>query len=794
MIPNQIKFAIRSIRKDLGYNLINILGLTIGISTTLFLLIYVFDELSYDKYHEKSPNIYRVISNISEADDSFTWAISQIPLAPQIKQDYPEVIDAIRIQPVGMQGTGKQLFEYKGKNFYNADTYIADSNIFNVFTYPMISGDPKKALTEPNSIVLTESFAKEIFGDEKAIGKLINTTAHSLKVTGIIKDIPKNSHLCFSALVSRSSLDERQQIGSWKFFRVFTYLLMQEGTDITSFNKKIEEMYNKYMAETFNKPGVRIKYELQPLEEIHFHPMEEGEIKTAGDITILRVFIIIAVLLLLIAGINYMNLTTARSIKRSREVGIRKVSGAHRSMLVRQFLTESVILTILSLLISIGLCYVLLPQFNLLSGKALDFSFFGKQSVLLSVLSIIIILGVLSGLYPAFFLSGLKPVDAIKGGKTKGKNQNLLREVLVIIQFFISLAMIVSTIVIYNQLRFLHHKDMGFDYDNVIKLSLNTDEQVSKLPVLRNKLKNIPGIKGVCSTTTPLGEGSGKLLFPIETSEGMQKKGMNFARIDYDFIPTMNIKILDGRNLSREYKTDTLGILINEAMARRFGWENPLGKKIQLGTTNIGHVIGLINDYHQTGLYNPVQPLMLVLQDNCPIVYIKLKEGSNQQTITKIEEAWKIVFPSTSFEYTYLRDNLYQQIESDKNRGVLFTLFSIVAIIIAILGVLGLASYMVEQRSKEISIRKVLGISSKNVVLLIFKEYLTLIGIAALYAFPLAYYYLQKFLDDYEYHTSMSVFTFIFAFMILIAITLLTILYHTIKVAKANPLDSLRRE
>ena len=369
MFFNQIKIAFRNITKDLGYSLINILGLTIGITSTLFLLVYVFDELSYDTYHEHKDNLYRVASNITETDDAFTWVVAQIPFAPQVKQDYPEVEDAIRFEDIG-----KSLFEYEDKQFYDNDVNFVDSTVFDVFTYEMIAGDPKTALNEPNSIVLTKSFANKFFGDEDPMGKIITNEDRSLKVTGLIKDVPYNSHFRFSALVSWTTIPERRQ--SWGNFGLFTYVKLKPGTDPVVFDKKLEEMYDKFMAEIFEDYGVFVDYELQPIADIHLYPVGEGESEASGDIRFIKMFFLIAIFMLVIAGINYMNLTTARSAKRAREVGIRKVVGAHQGLLVKQFLTESIVLTLISLILSLGLCYLLLPNFNVLSGKSLDFTFF----------------------------------------------------------------------------------------------------------------------------------------------------------------------------------------------------------------------------------------------------------------------------------------------------------------------------------------------------------------------------------------------------------------------------------
>ena len=555
----------RNITKNLGYSTLNILGLTIGITTTLLLLIYVFDELSYDQFHENKTNLYRVSSHITETDDDFVWTVAQIPFAQQVKQDYPEVEDAIRFQ-----GIGKSLFTYEDIEFYDEDVCYVDSTVFDVFSFKLLSGDPKTVLNEPKSIVLSESFAKKLFGNADPIGYIIKNERYSFEVTGIMEDMPENSHLDFSAFISWNTVEERRQ--SWGNFGVPSYILLKEGTDPIVFDRKLEEMYTNFMASIFEQYGVHIDYILQPITKIHLYPVDEND-SEAGTIQFVKIFFIIALFLLLIAGINYMNLTTARSAKRSREVGIRKVAGAYKSMLIRQFLTESVVLTLISLVFSLLACYLLIPSFNTLSEKTLDFTLFFRSEIIFSILGITIILGVLSGIYPAFFLSRFQPIHALKGRPAKGSSHSWLRKTLVVIQFAISLFMMVSTLVVYQQLDHLKNKDLGFQKDNMLTINLNTREMREKLPVLRNELMNISGVENIASTTTRMGQGSAKNLVPVETKEGMQEKGVNLAGVDYDFIQTMNIEVIDGRDWSKEYGTDTLAVIVNESMAKRFGWD-----------------------------------------------------------------------------------------------------------------------------------------------------------------------------------------------------------------------------
>ncbi|PLX14858.1 MAG: hypothetical protein C0597_09455 [Marinilabiliales bacterium] len=490
MFKNLFKTAIRNIFKDFGYSSLNILGLTIGIASALFLIIYIADEVSYDRYHENVDRIYRVSSHITETDDEFTWIVAQIPFGPQVVEDYPEVESFVRFIPFQ-----RAVFNYEDKEFYEENFVYVDTTIFDIFTYEFIKGNPENALMEPNTIVLTENIAAKYFGDTDPMGKTLVSGDEAYKVTGVIKNIPFNSHYRYDAMASRKSLPE--EMGSWGNFGVFTYLLLPEDLDYKEFELKIKEMYGNYMAEIFERMGISIEYILEPIADIHLRSTSGSEPEPTGSIAYVIIFGIVALFLILIAAMNYMNLATARSTKRAREVGLRKVVGSHRGGLILQFLTESTVLTFISLVLSLILVVLLLPQFNQLAGKSFDIDVLYTPVVFISVLAVILMVGIFGGSYPAFYLSRFSPVSVMKGEITKGSAGILFRKVLVIIQFTISVAMIVSTLVVYKQLNYLKTKDLGYDMNNVISLEISNREMRNKYPVLKQALLENPNIKYV---------------------------------------------------------------------------------------------------------------------------------------------------------------------------------------------------------------------------------------------------------------------------------------------------------
>lgn len=787
MLKNIIKTAFRHVLKHFGYSILNILGLTLGITSAIFLIIYVSDEVSYDRYHEKADRIYRVSSTIKEPDDAFTWIVAQIPFGPQVAHDYPEVESVVRF--INMP---RSLYKYEDKEFNEGNFYYVDSTLFDIFTYKVLKGEVKSALLSPKKIILTEKIANKYFVKTDPIGKTLTTGTDTYEVTGVIQDVPTNSHFRFDAITARNNLPK--QLGSWGNFGVFTYLLFPKNFDVKAFETKMQGMYDAYMKTIFAPLKITITYHLEPITKIHLYSTNAGEPEPTGSYTYVYIFGIVAIFLILIAAMNYMNLATARSARRAREVGLRKVVGSRRSPLVFQFLSESMVFTLISLLISIILIIVLLPQFNHLAGKSFNLQVIYSPAVILSLLAVVIIVGIFGGSYPAFFLSRYSPVTVLKGEITQGSAGSLFRKILVVIQFSVSVIMIICTLVVFRQLNFLKTMDQGFDQKNVIGLELN-GSMVRKYPVLKQVLLDNPNIKHVTASSNNIGDGTGKVIFKVETDQGMSDRGINFSVVDYDFIETLGIKVLQGRNFQRDMPSDTLtGVVVNETFVKRMGWKEPVGKKVTLGNFINGRVIGVMKDYHQTGMYNKIESLLLIWRPLNNIIYVKLSGTENTQTISFIENKWKEIFPGEPFAYQYLSERFNGQFRSDEKRGFVFTLFTILAILIACLGLFGLASYMVEQRTKEIGIRKVFGANEKTILGLIAKDFLILVTIGVLIAVPIAYYFMNKWLENYVYKSKIGVPLMIGAAVLTFLITFLTISYKAYQASVMNPARALKTE
>ena len=790
MFKNLILIAFRNIRKDIGYSIINILGLTLGIASALFLIIYVADELSYDRYHEKADRIFRVSTTITETDDQFTWIMAQIPFGQQVKEDYPEIEASVRFF-----NFNRNLVKYEDKEFMEENFVYADSTVFDVFTFQFVYGTPHSALTEPNTIVLTRTVANKYFGSGDPVGKSLTSGNNAYRVTGVIADLPRNSHYRYDALVSRTSLPA--QMGSWGNFGVFTYLLLPGDINITEFEEKINGMYDKYMAEIFERMNIKIVYHLEPITSIHLHSTNANEPEPTGSIAYVYIFVAVAFFLILIAAMNYMNLATARSIRRAREVGLRKVLGSKRSGLIFQFLAESAALTIIALIISLGVVALLLPEFNKLAGKYFEINVLFTPLVIASIFGIVLITGILGGSYPAFYLSRFSPVKVLKGEISKGSSGNIFRKVLVTIQFTVSVVMIISTLVVFRQLNYLKNKDLGYSMENVIGVRMNNQEMSLRYQTFKQTLLENNNVIAVTCTNAQIGTGTPKVIFMMESDEGMVERGINFAVVDHDFIETMDIQIIEGRDFRQDMPADTLlAVVINETLAKRMNWDDPIGKRVEMGGGSVlnATVTGVMKDYHQTGIYNEIESLMLVYRMVSPFVYIKLDQDNIQDALRYTEEVWTGLYPDQPFSYSFLSDRFYEQFGSDEKRGFIFTVFTILAIVIATLGLFGLTSYMVEQRSREIGIRKVFGASELVIIRLISLEFLTLVLIAIILAAPVSYYLMTDWLENFVYRTQPGAMVFVLSAIITIVVTFITVNIRAWRAATANPVDSLRVE
>lgn len=797
MLKNYIKVAFRSLLRQPGYTALNIIGLTVGIASSLIILLYIFHETSFDKQHSKGDRVYRLSTEITEPDNSFRWASMTRPAAFTIKNENPEVIQAARMQ--GLSGQGGMRFSLNQVDYFQENVYAADSTIFELFDYDFIAGDPSTALEAPNSIVINESMAKKIFKDENPIGQTILNGGNretSLQVTGVYKDMPNTSHLIAEALISWKTIFQGGD-GSWGGWGVFSYVLVNEGVSKETLQVKLDSTVSKYIAPIFDPLNIEVKMVPVPLKDIHLTSDFEGEPVAVGDIQYVQIFTAIAIFLIIIASINYMNLATARSTKRAMEVGLRKVMGAQRSGLIGQFLTESIIITLISLALSILVIIAVVPGINSLVGTNLAVEALLDTNVIFAVVGIVFITGFLGGSYPAFYLSSFQPASVLKGGAGKSGSK-LLRKTLVTLQFAISIFMLIGTLVIYSQMQFVRNKDLGFDKEQMMQIDFRSRADVEKWNVLKNELIQNPNISGTGSSTTTPGNGFSKNVFLVETEEGpMDNRGIDNYRVDYDFFPTLGIEIVQGRNFSLEYASDSSqAVMVNEAMVRRMNWTDPIGKKINLaGNDSLPSalVVGVVKDFHQQDLYEPISALMFLPSRINPSAVVKIN-GNVNATIDFIEAAWERTYPTTAFEYVFLDEQFMENYEADQIRGQMFLGFSGMTILIACLGLLGLASYTAEQRSKEISIRKVLGANTKGLINLLIKDFVILILIAAIPACVGGYFSMMDWLGNFQFHITPGFTIFATVIVGTILVTVLTTGYHARKAAVANPAQKLRSE
>ncbi|MBT3755257.1 MAG: FtsX-like permease family protein [Candidatus Cloacimonetes bacterium] len=805
MFKNFIKVAIRNLKNRKFYSMINIIGLAIGLTCTILIALFVQNELSYDKHHKNYKKIYRLESefHIQESEDRF--AATALPLGPALKLEYPQdIAEFCRFMDMD-----NNLFQYDGKQFFEEDVYFADSSFINVFTHKFISGSPKDALDDPNEIILTQSFAKRIFEDEDPIGKTLETGNGTIyTITGIIEDVPHNSHLHFEAIASfitlKSFFAERfDSLESGAFWNIgfYTYIMLTENGDIQNVIDAYPDFNDKYIKPVGEQINATFKFMTNPLADVHLHSDVGYDLPT-GNIAYVYIFSIVALFLLVIGCINYMNLATSQSSSRSVEVGIRKVVGAQKNYLRWQFLFESILIASIAMVFAFVAVELILPSFNELADRELTFGFLTNIDLVIGIFITTFFVGILSGSYPAFYLSSFIPVEVLKG--QFGKNKGILRKILVLLQFSISIIMIIGTFTVIQQLSFLKEKDLGFSDENIVVLTIRDTAAVKNLQAIKDELKKHPQITNVGTTSSIPGGGHGIIVHLFETQDGsMEEKGINFVFVDHDYLETMNMQIIKGRNYNRDLQTDAEeSVLINEATAEVLGWgDDPIGKKLGFGanldgTANLNtKVIGVIKNFHYASLHNQIDPLLIMLSnDPQRNICLKIRQENVESTLDFIEEKWNVFCPTFPFEYKFLDENLNEQYIAEQKIGRVFTYFSILCIFIACLGLFGLASFTAEQRTKEISVRKVMGASVSNIVLILTKEFSIWVLLANIIAWPLSYLALTKWLQNFAYAVDQSIIVYILAGITALLIALITVSFRAIKAAHTNPADALKYE
>lgn len=809
MIKNYLLSLYRNITRNKFYSALNIVGLSIGLAAAILILLYVQDELSYDKYHENHEQIYRIEShfNISNKDDYF--AIVPIPMGPALKLEFPEVKDFVRFMDAG----SNTLFRYNDKEYYEDHFVFTDSTIFDVFTHQLIYGDPKKCLTEPKSIVLTEKIAKKYFGDKHPMGEFIASgSGRNYKVTGVMENLPGNSHLKFDALISATSLieeggeEEFNSLDPERFWNigVYAYLQLHENSSMQSIHDKIEPFNEKYMKPIGDQINASFELLSTPLAETHFRKGMGAEQPT-GNMSYIYIFSAVGIFLLLIAAINYMNMATARSANRSKEVGIRKVAGAYKTQLTRQFIGESVVMSILAMLIAILLVTLLLPDFNDLTEKTLNFNLISNPLTFLSILVLALIVGLISGSYPAFYLASFAPVKVLKGSlRGNGKGGGTLRRVLVIIQFFIAIVMIIGTIVVSGQLHFLKNKDLGFDEKNLLVMEIQDTTFRNKIETFKKELLNNPDILAVTNSTGVPGRIRWIQVLKIEHDDQMQDHTIILAQTDYDFAKTIGFEFVQGRDFDRNMGTDAEeAVIINETAVKEFGWEdNPIGKKIHHGWELDGSggrmmkVIGVVKDFHFKSLHNKIEPVVFFISPQPRyLVTCRINENQRKEAIAFIEEKWNTFSANRPFNYEFVDDSMDEMYQAEEKIGIIFRIATILTIVIALLGLLGLSSFIAEQRTKEIGIRKVVGASVGNILNLLYREFAILILIAFVLAVPIAWWRLDIWMESsFVYHQPVQLISILISGILAFIIGLGTISFFILRVATGNPVDTIKYE
>ncbi|GAB3990923.1 ABC transporter permease [Spirosoma daeguense] len=808
MLTNYLKIAWRTLRKQQGFTFINIFGLAVGLACCMLIMLYVLDELSYDRYNDKADRIYRIHSEIRFGGNDMHFAISPDPMGPTLKKDYPQVEQFVRLHQRGtwlVRRTGEPT------NLREDNITFADSTLFDVFTLPLLSGDPKTALREPNSVVISESAAKRHFGSQNPMGKtLVFDNNRTFNVSGVMRDMPKNAH--FQSNFFLSMLNDDYEWGQWLSHNHHTYILFRPGTDVQAFSKNFTTIIEKYVGPKilqftgssmakFRSAGNRLGYWFIPLTDIHLHSKQQIELAPNSDIQYVYIFSAVALFILLIAGINFTNLATARSANRAKEVGIRKVMGSERQQLIGQFMTESVLTTILAMLLAVLLVVFTLPGFNIVAAKELDISQLISPSYLPFLIALPVVVGLLAGIYPAFFLSSFRPIKVLKGRINVSFRNAGLRSGLVVFQFMMSVVLITGTIIVYRQISYIQTKNLGFNREQLI--TINDVNAIGKqTETFKQEVLRLPGvvngsISGFLPTPSDRTDGS---FFTEGQSNLNQSVQMQAWGIDYDYIKTLGMQVIQGRNLSRDFGADSAGIILNETAVRILGFQNPIGKRIwrfddaQLKIRRTYTIVGVVKNFHFESLRRNIGALAMILRPNSRAITFRLSSNNVPALVDQIKTKWQQIAPGQPFSYQFMDDSFDEMYRAEQRISTIALTFAALAILIACLGLFGLAAFMAEQRTKEIGVRKVLGASVGSIVTLLSKDFLKLVFIAIVIASPIAWYVMNQWLNDFAYKIDIEWWIFALAGLLAVGIALLTVSFQSVKAALTNPVKSLRSE
>lgn len=788
MIGSYVKTALRNLFKHKGYSFINIVGLAIGIACCILILLWVRDELSFDGFHAKADHIYRAVEEQTYTGDAlFKVAVTPAPLAPALKDEMPEVVEACRYT-----SAPRFLVRYEDHRFYESGLGMVDPAFWTMFSFPLVKGEPETVFSQMNSIVLSESMAEKYFGSEDPIGKVLRLeNMFDLIVSGIMHDLPDNSHLQFDFLMPFELLRfGGQRLDQWGNNSHYTYIELAPAADPILVDEKIRGFITEHLPES------KTTLHLQPLRRIHLHSDYVADVAGHGDMRYIYIFSLTALLVLVIACINFMNLATARSGNRAREVGMRKVTGAYRSDILRQFLAESVLYALFAFILALGMAALLLPAFGNLAGKTLSLGISQGPGLYLGLIGMAVLAGLGAGLYPALFLSGFDPVRVLRSSSMTGPKGRTFRRLLVILQFALSIGLIITSVVVQNQLNFMRKKPLGFDREHVLYMQFGM--QTARLyESFKNEALTAPMVLDVSSA-------SQLPVYILNSTSSVSWPGkdpnddvlFHNVTVTHDFFKTMQMETAEGRMFSREYPTDIeSAYIINQTAARAIGDGSQVGKAFTMWETP-GTIVGIVKDFHFKSLNTTVEPLVIRLRPAEPYTYLLIRVGGGDvpAAIQHLNKAWEKVSPTFPFDYTFLDESFDRLYRAEQRLGLIFGAFTGLAILIACLGLLGLAAFVAERRTREIGVRKVLGASARSIVLLLTREFAVLVAVANLLAWPTAYYAMHKWLQNYAYNSGLDLWIFLGAGLAALAIALLTVTWQAVRAAMVDPVKSLRYE
>jgi putative ABC transport system permease protein len=796
MFANYFKITFRNFKRHKAYSLTNVIGLAVGMTCCICILVFVRHELSYDRYHADADNIFRLVMNGEFSDRPFDVALSSGPIGPIMAEQFPEVDKVARFQH-----RDRTPINFRGKQFFEEGVFFADETVFDVFTFPLSKGNPETALKDPFTAVITQETAERYFGDANPVGEALRfNRQEEYLITGVMKNVPENSHFAFDFLLSFKTLLtlRRHQIESWTQFTNYTYLRLKDGADPEELAKKVFPLNTMHMGFDPKDLGWDLFFTLQPLPSIHLYSNLQNEMKGNGDISYVYFFSSIAALILILACINFMNLASARSSNRAKEVGLRKVLGAVRSKLIKQFLGESLIYSFLSLLVALILSGLVLPILSSFLGHNIGTRIGGIAALIPGFFGIALFVGLAAGLYPAIILARFQPANAIKGGFHLAWQGKPLRSVLVAAQLAISTSLIIGTGIIFEQVTFMKNKKLGFEKEHVMVVRISGDSVLPSIPSIKREIKNLHGVLNVtASSHIPGWDGLAAAHLP-EGFPNEESQTMRIIRVDQDFLDTFGIRLAAGRNFSLEFPADPQeSVLINETAASKFGWTDPLGKKIQeiYGTKQTKTVIGVLEDFHMTSLHNMIEPMYITASHpGINVLCIRISHANVAGLLDTIRSTWRDIASGAPFDYFFLDESFDRTYRAEERLSRLFSTFSLLAIFIACLGLFGMACYSAERRTKEIGIRKVLGASSSGIVYLFSQELLRIFLIANIVSWPIVYMASNKWLHNFAYRTEIGIEIFVLSALLTLAIALGTIGYQAIKSSLADPADTLRYE